>query len=146
MIGEKRTVGQSFFGSKRCDGKEGPHVESFRALLRMVAALYRAGVPIVAGTDAALPGFVLHRELELYVEAGLPPAAVLQLATLGAARVMKHDAELGSVTAGKLADLIIVGGDPTLRIQDVRRVMTVIKNGVVYQAAELHRAMGLGPG
>lgn len=59
---------------------------------------------------------------------------------------MKHDAELGSVAAGKLADLVIVDGDPTQRIQDVRRVITVIKDGVVYRAPELHRAMGLWPG
>jgi imidazolonepropionase-like amidohydrolase len=120
--------------------------ESFRALIRMVGLLYRAGVPLVAGTDAAFPGFVLHRELELYVEAGVPAPAVLQIATLGAAKVMKHDKDLGSVSRGKMADLIIVDGDPSKRISDIRRVVKVIKNGVIYDAAELQRAIGVNPG
>jgi len=103
------------------DGKEKDYKESFRALKRMVTTLWREGVPIVAGTDAKLGGFVLQRELELYVEAGMTPAAALQLATIRAARLMKMDDQLGSVGAGKLADLIIVDGDPTQRIADIRR-------------------------
>ena len=59
----------------------------------MIKLLYDAGVPIVAGTDS-LAGFALHRELELYVEAGIPPSEVLKIATIGAARVMKRDADL----------------------------------------------------
>ncbi len=59
---------------------------------------------------------------------------------------MKHDKELGSVSPGKMADLIIVDGDPSKRISDIRRVVKVIKNGVIYDAAELQRAIGVNPG
>ncbi|MGB9105771.1 MAG: amidohydrolase family protein, partial [Terriglobales bacterium] len=106
--------------------------------------LYRAGIPIEAGTDS-LAGFSLHRELELYVEAGIPAPAVLQLATLGAARIMKRDRDLGSIAPGKLADVILVDGDPAASISDIRRVSTVIKDGVIYNAAELDRALGVTP-
>jgi hypothetical protein len=125
------------------EGKEKDYRDSFRALHRMVATLLREGVPIVAGTDAELGGFVLQRELELYVEAGLTPAAALQLATIRAATLMKMGDELGSIGPGKLADLIVVDGDPTRRISEIRRVEKVIKNGVLYDSAQLERAVGL---
>ncbi len=69
--------------------------DSYRAMQNMVKALHDAGVTIVAGTDA-LAGFTLHRELELYVDSGIPAPEALRIATLGAARVMKRDQELGS--------------------------------------------------
>jgi hypothetical protein len=126
------------------DGMDQRYQDSFRQMLKMTKTLYDAGIPIVAGTDA-LAGFSLHRELELYKQAGIPAPKVLQLATLGAARVMKRDQELGSIAPGKLADVILVDGDPTAQISDVRRVHTVVKDGVVYQAAELYRALGVKP-
>ncbi|HEX4802910.1 MAG TPA: amidohydrolase family protein, partial [Myxococcaceae bacterium] len=116
---------------------------AFDALLKMVGLLYRAGIPLVAGTDALLPGFVVHRELELYVQAGLPPPAVLRIATLGAAKVMKRDRESGSVASGKQADLIIVDGNPTERISDIRKIKTVVKQGVLYDARQLEDRIGL---
>ena len=119
--------------------------KAFQALLKMVALLYREGIPIVAGTDAPLPGFVLHRELELYVQAGLPPATVLRIATLGAAKVMKHERELGSIAPEKQADLIIVDGNPAERISDIRKIKKVIKDGMIYDVADLQRAIGLRP-
>src|SRR6185436_18725721 len=88
--------------------------ERYRAgyakMIEVVKALHEHGIPIVAGTDA-LAGFTLHRELELYNKAGIPNAEILQLATLGAARVMGRDKELGSVAEGKLADLVVIDGD-----------------------------------
>jgi imidazolonepropionase-like amidohydrolase len=113
------------------DGMDQRYRDSFRNLLAMVKALYDAHVPIVAGTDA-MAGYTLARELELYVEAGIPPAEVLRIATLGAAKVMKHDDQLGSVATGKLADLVIIDGDPAANISDVRKVVTVIKDGKVF--------------
>lgn len=117
---------------------------SFRKMLAFVRVLHEAGIPIVAGTDA-LAGFALHRELELYVEAGIPPADVLRIATLGAARVMKKDAELGSVEPGKLADLILIDGDPLARISDVRRVTLTVKDGVVFDPAAVYATLGVKP-
>jgi imidazolonepropionase-like amidohydrolase len=126
-------------------GKDQRYRDSYGAMLRMVKALYDAGVPVVAGTDAAPIGFALFRELELYAQAGIPPGRVLQLATIGAARIMHHDAERGSIAVGKLADLVLVDGDPTQRISDIRRTSLVVKNGIVYRPAELYGVLGVRP-
>jgi imidazolonepropionase-like amidohydrolase len=113
-------------------------------MLSFLKQLYDAGIPIVAGTDA-FPGFALHRELELYVAAGIPAPRVLSMATLGAARVMKRDAEFGTVAPGKLADLIVVDGDPAQRISDIRRVALVMKGGTIYDPAPMYEAIGIRP-
>lgn len=126
------------------ESKDARYRESAKALLRMVKMLYDAGVPIVAGTDST-PGFALHRELELYVEAGIPANEVLRIATIGAARVMKRDGDLGSIAPGNLADLILVDGNPTERISDIRRVSLVIKDGTVYKTAALYKSIGVRP-
>jgi imidazolonepropionase-like amidohydrolase len=110
----------------------------------LVRDLHGAGVTIVAGTDA-LPGFSYHRELELYVDAGIPAADALRIATLDAAKVMKRDSELGTIAPGKLADLILIDGDPVARISDVRRVVLTVKDGVVFEAAALYGAVGVKP-
>jgi imidazolonepropionase-like amidohydrolase len=125
-------------------GQDQRFQDSFQRMLDMAKAFYDAGVPIVAGTDS-LAGFSLHRELELYEKAGIPAAKVLQLATLGAARVVKRDAELGSIAPGKLADVILVDGNPATHISDIRRVKTVVKDGLVFQVADLDRALGVIP-
>jgi imidazolonepropionase-like amidohydrolase len=126
------------------EGSDQRYRDSFRAVLGMVRRLEAEGIPIVAGTDS-LAGFTLDRELELYVEAGIPAPRVLQIATLGAARVMKRDSELGSIEPGKMADLVLVEGDPSARISDIRRVVTVVKNGVVYDPEAIDRALGIRP-
>jgi imidazolonepropionase-like amidohydrolase len=118
--------------------------DSYTAFGRMVKAMYEAGVKIVAGTDG-FSGFALHRELELYSAAGIPNLDVLKIATIDAARVMKRDKELGSIAPGKLADLIIVDGRPDLRIADIRRVVYVMKDGKVYDPAQLYGAVGVAP-
>ncbi len=125
-------------------GMDERYRDSYAAMLRMVGELYKSGITIVAGTDG-WPGFGLHRELELYVRAGIPPTEVLRIATLGAARVMKHDNERGSIAPGKLADVILVDGDPSTNISDIRKVTTIVRNGVVYRSADLYRALGIKP-
>jgi len=115
---------------------------SFRKMLDLVAALYQTGVPLVAGTDA-LAGFTLHRELELYVEAGIPAPKVLRLATLGAAEITGRADRLGSIEEGKLADLILVDGDPTRDISAIRNVELVIKDGMVLDPDALYAAVGV---
>ncbi len=119
-------------------------VESYRRMVELIGELHRAGVRIVAGTDD-LAGFQLHRELELYVQAGIPAADALQIATLGAARVMGKDGELGTVEAGKLADLVLVQGDPVADISNIRRARLVVKDGVVYDPAALFAAVSVAP-
>jgi imidazolonepropionase-like amidohydrolase len=123
----------------------GPRYQaSFEALLRYIGMLHRAGVRIVAGTDS-LAGFTLHRELENYVRAGIPAPEVLRIATLGAAQVMKRDGELGVIAPGKLADMVLVEGDPAARISDIRNVELTVQGGRVYRADALHRALGIAP-
>jgi imidazolonepropionase-like amidohydrolase len=106
--------------------------------------LHRAGVPLLAGTDD-LAGFTLHRELELYVEAGIPAPEALRIATLGAAEVTGRAESLGTVEPGKLADLILVAGNPAEDISDVRKVEVTIKGGTLYRSAELYQALGIRP-
>lgn len=118
--------------------------DSYRTMENLIRDLHDAGVTIVAGTDA-LAGFSYHRELELYVDAGIPAADALRIATLDAAKVMKRDQELGTVAPGKLADLILIDGDPVARIGDVRRVVLTVKDGVVFDPAALYGALGVKP-
>ena len=119
--------------------------DSYRTMQNLVKALYDAGVNIVAGTDA-MAGFSLHRELELYVDSGIPAPDALRIATLGAARVMKRDGELGSIAPGKLADLILVDGDPASRISDIRKVSLTVKDGVAYDPAAIWSSVGVRAG
>jgi imidazolonepropionase-like amidohydrolase len=126
------------------EGMDQRYRDSFAAFKKMVKAMYDAGVPIVAGTDA-MAGFAYHRELELYAEAGIPAPEVLRIATINAARIMKREKELGSIAAGKLADLIIVDGNPAARIQDVRLVTLVMIDGVLYDPGAMYRTIGVSP-
>jgi imidazolonepropionase-like amidohydrolase len=124
------------------EGMDQRYRDSFQAVLKMIQAAYDQGITIVAGTDA-LAGFTLHRELELYVKAGIPPSKVLRIATLGAAKVMKKDSELGSITKGKLADLLLVNGNPSEKIGDIRNAVLVVKDGVLYNPKDLYAALGV---
>jgi hypothetical protein len=124
--------------------KEQRYQDSFRAMLRMLAELHAAGVPIVAGTDS-LGGFALVRELELYVKAGIPPAEVLQMATLGAARAAGQGDRLGSIEPGKLADFILVDGDPSADPGALRNLRLVVKDGVPLDPEAMWRELGIAP-
>ena len=138
------TVLRGFLGGGLAvpDGMDARYRSSFSAYQQMVKLLFDAGVPIVAGTDANT-GFAYHRDLELLAAAGIPTVEVLRIATIKAATIMKQDAELGSVAPGKLADLIVVDGDPLARMADIRRVTLVMKDGVLYDPAALYRSVGI---
>ena len=106
--------------------------------------LYKNGIPLVPGTDDT-PGMVLHSELEAWVQAGIPPSAVLSMATLGAARFLGVDGQQGTIAAGKLADLYLVNGYSTTDITAIRRGRLVVKGGNVYRPDEIHQALGIQP-
>jgi hypothetical protein len=125
-------------------GAEAAYREAIPSMLKLLKALHDAGVTIVPGTDA-LAGYQLHHELELYARAGISPAAVLRLATLTPAEVMGVAGDRGVIAAGKYADMVLVDGDPTRRIEDVRKVKTVIKAGRIYDPAAIERALGIEP-
>jgi len=116
--------------------------DSWANMVRMLKKMYDGRVRIVAGTDQG-SGYALHRELEIYNEAGILPTKVLQMATIEAATLMKRDKELGSITRGKIADILLVKGDPTSRTRDIRKIETVIQNGNVLKPAELYAAVGV---
>ena len=113
-------------------------------MVDFVGVMYRAGVPIVAGTDD-VAGFTLHSELALLVKAGLTPAQALQVATRNGARYTRTSNDRGSIAPGKLADLVLVDGDPTKNIEDVRKISAVITRGFVIYPAEIDATLGIAP-
>jgi len=117
----------------------------FQRTLGIVGALHRAGVPIVAGTDVAVPGFSIYREIELYAKAGFTPLEALQSATIVSAQAMKADAESGSVEVGKRADLDILDANPLADIHNIRTVRMVLANGVLYDSKPLWNCVGFIP-
>jgi len=117
---------------------------SYAKLLELVRRMHAAGIPFVAGTDN-IAGFTLHRELEIYVQAGLSAAEALQIATRNGAKYTGLSDLAGSVTVGKLADLVLVDGDPTRDIAAVRDISLVMKDGVAYYPAEIYEALGIRP-
>jgi imidazolonepropionase-like amidohydrolase len=125
-------------------GMEDTYKKSFAKMLDFAGLLYRSGLSIEDGTDN-MAGFALHRELELDVQAGIPANVVLQDATLNAARIMSMDKDLGSIAPGKLADLVLVDGDPTKNISDIRKTALVVKDGVIYKPSELYSELGVKP-
>ena len=80
-----------------------------------------------------------------YVQAGIPAPEVLRIATLNAAKVLKRDADLGTIAPGKLADMILIDGDPAQRISDIRNTELVVKDGKLYQVAALYSSIGVQP-
>lgn len=109
----------------------------------LTGRLFRAGVELLVGTDTPVqfcpPGFALHQELELLVVSGLTPAAALMAATRHNARSLGQAAQLGSIEAGKLADLVILDADPLVDIRNTRRIFRVIRSGRVVDPAGLLR-------
>ena len=124
--------------------KQAAYHEAFPAMLRLLKAIHDAGVTIIPGTDA-LPGYTLHHELELYVRAGIAPAEVLRMATWTPALVMGVNKDRGIIAPGKLADMILVDGDPTKNIRDINNITTVIKGGKVYDPTAIEKALGITP-
>jgi len=112
--------------------------ENFKALLQTVKNIFDLGGRITSGTDApfATYGASLHTELWILVQAGLTPFHALQTATINAAQNVGVGKDLGSIEPGKLADIIIVDGDPLNRIQDAMKVKEVVKDGVIYHVNE----------
>ena len=125
-------------------GQETAYHEAFPAMLRLLRALHDAGVTIIPGTDG-LAGYMLHHELELYVRAGIPSAEVLRMATLTPALVMGVNKDRDVIAAGKLADMVLIDGDPTQDIHDINKITTVIKGGKVYDPGAIEKALGIVP-
>jgi hypothetical protein len=124
--------------------KQTAYQEAFPAMLRLLKAIHDAGVTIIPGTDA-LAGYTLHHELELYARSGIAPAEVLRMATWTPALVMGVNKDRGVIAPGKLADMILVDGDPTTNVRDMNNITTVIKGGKVYDPTAIEKALGITP-
>jgi len=113
----------------------------FQNLLHITGRMSQAGVPILAGTDIGNPyrvaGFSLHEELALLVEAGLTPLGALQAATLNPATFLNGADSLGSLLPGRLADLVVLDGDPLSDISNTRKIHAVVLNGRYIERASL---------
>jgi len=103
----------------------------------MVKALFDAGVPIVAGTDGALPGYSVLRSIEMYVEAGMTPMQAIESATRVPAEAMGLAKDSGTIEAGKRADLIVLGADPLSNIANIRKLNWVVANGRIMAPGQL---------
>ncbi|HEY1879447.1 MAG TPA: amidohydrolase family protein [Caulobacteraceae bacterium] len=114
---------------------------SFRKLEDLVGAMHEAGVQIVAGTDGS--GLELVRELELYVDSGFTPSEALQAATLAPARLQHADDHTGIIAPGKNADLLLVSGDPSKNIGDLRHSRMVMMDGALMNCDELRGVAGI---
>ena len=117
---------------------------AFDKLLAMTRALVDAGVRVVVGTDT-LAGLTYQHELLLYERAGIRPARIWQLATIDPARYLGVDQHHGSIAVGKLANLVVVDGDPLARLADLRRVVSTMRGGVLYSAAALFATLNIAP-
>ena len=108
---------------------------------RIVAILQRAGVPILAGTDAPMPGvypgYSVHEEMAMLVEAGLSPREALRSATILPAEFLGIADASGSITVGKRADLVLLDADPTRDIHNSERIRAVVLDGRLLQRADL---------
>ena len=111
----------------------------------VVGQMNRAGVVLLAGTDIAaarIPGFFLHDELGALVEAGLSPLQALRAATSNAAAILRKD--IGAVAPGKLADLVLLDGNPLERIENTNRIRAVVVAGKLLRRSDLDRLLRLG--
>jgi imidazolonepropionase-like amidohydrolase len=120
-----------------------PPTRSFlKKEMHLEYAFVQAGGTLLAGPDptglgGTLPGFGDQREIELLVEAGFTPVEAIHIATENGARFLKEDQRIGTLATGKLADLVIVRGDPSSTISDIENVEIVFKDGVAYDSARL---------
>ena len=115
--------------------------KAYQKALEIVGAMKRAGVEILAGTDTqnpyCFPGFSLHDELGLLVQAGLTPMEALQAATINAARFMNRQKDLGTIEKGKLADMVLLDANPLEDIANTKKIWGVVFGGKFYSRASL---------
>jgi imidazolonepropionase-like amidohydrolase len=125
-------------------GKADAWARSAEAQAAMLKALHEHGIQLVPGSDNTA-AFTLHRELEVYAEAGIPNADVLKIATLGSAEVVGVDDRTGSIAEGKDADLILLTSNPLENVGAVRSATLVVKDGRLYRPDRLYEAVSVKP-
>ena len=123
-------------------GMENTYEQSFLNMLKFIKVLYDNQVTILPGTDA-FAGFTLIRELENYVRAGIPNEEVLKMATLTSAKIAGKADNYGTIEIGKIADLIIIDGNPIENIKDLNKIEIVIKDTSLYKTKDLFELLSI---
>jgi imidazolonepropionase-like amidohydrolase len=121
---------------------ESIYLKLFPKALALERAFAQAGGLLVAGTDptgagGVIPGYSNQRQLELLVDAGFTPLEAITIGTLNGARYLGREARIGSIAKGKQADLVVLDGDPSANISEIRKVETVFKQGVGFSPGKL---------
>lgn len=142
-IGYQRYRKRSFVAFRN-KAEDEAYLRSVDKLIDLMKVLHSEGIQMLPGTDDTT-GFTVHRELELYEKAGIPAARVLRMATYDCEKYLGFEQSLGSVAAGKLADFILLPGDPTKNVSAVRQIRLVMKDGLIYFPAEIYQALGIEP-
>ncbi len=129
-------------GGRRRGGGGGGRPNILPKLVQGDLMFFHAGGLLLAGTDptangGVIPGYANHRQFEIMVEYGFTPLEAIKVMTLNGAIYLGRDKRIGSIAAGKQADLVVIGGDPTTTPSDIENVETVFKQGVGYDPAKL---------
>jgi enamidase len=122
--------------------KTSNYLRLFPKMMELERAFVRAGGTLIAGTDptgsgGVIPGYSNQRQIELLVEAGFTPLEAISIGTLNGAKYMGIDAQTGSIAVGKQADLVLIAGDPSRTVADVRKVETVFRQGIGFDPVKL---------
>ncbi len=133
---------QSYLTARARNSMDSPVTLLFKKELEFEFAFVKAGGQLLAGPDptgngGVLPGFGDQREVELLVEAGFTPVEAIKIATLNGATYLGQQDHIGSIAAGKQADLVLIKGDPSKKIEDIEQVETVFKDGVGYDSKKI---------
>lgn len=112
--------------------------KSYDNMKKMIKELYDHKITVVAGTD----GGIVQHELETYVDCGIPNADVLRMATIIPAQLTGRSNLLGSIEEGKIANMILIDGNPLQNIQDIRKIFLTIKEGKIYSPKDIYAAYG----
>jgi hypothetical protein len=126
-------------------GEQRPtYQKSYNQMLALTKLLHDSKVPVVLGTDH-ISGLMFHHEMMLFARAGFSNAAILRIATIDTAKLLKLDHVIGSIKPGKRADLVIVDGDPLADLRSIGAVVSTMRAGVVYEAKPLYEHTGVKP-
>jgi len=133
------------FLKRNFGSEESPLPAAFKKELEFEYAFSKAGGLLLAGLDptgmgGVIAGFGDQREVELLVDAGFTPLEAIHIATYNGAQYLGDLDRIGTVAAGKQADLVVIKGDPSKKIEDIENVETVFKDGVGYDSAKLMEA------
>ena len=142
-IGYQRYRKRSYVSFKD-DTEKARYDKAFAKVIDALALLHKEGIRLWPGTDDTT-GFTVHRELELYVKAGMTPAEALRVGTFDCDQYLTRDQRYGSLQRGKRADFFLVPGDPTRDISAIRQIELVMKDGVIYYPSEIYGELGIKP-